>query len=31
VCFLAGALLLLAERTEEDNRTVTTLDATPRS
>lgn len=31
VCFLAGALLLLPERTEEDNRTVTTLDATPRS
>ena len=31
VCFLAGALLLLPERTEEDNRTVTTLNATPRS
>ncbi len=31
VCFLAGALLLLPERTEEDNRTVTTLAATPPS
>lgn len=31
VCFLAGALLLLPERTEEVNRTVTTLDATPPS